>query len=326
MGIAATTFAPVMKFRFGASARDADGVSGTLSHVIVAAESRSVIAVGVHFGFGPFGHEVYAPVERVRAATDNGVEFNTSRAEIEKDGKQPVGVRLGSETPVTQSGKRLGKLVQVSFNAETRELRHLVLERGLGAEFVLSATAVSQIATGSVTLTAGSNGTRPTMTPFRPDEELAADALKAIESYPRLRVDQTGVNITAIDGVIWLRGHVSSEMNRRLISDLVSGVYGLADLRNELITDPELAAEISHKLSRDPRTTEERIGVYPMLGRVRLRGAVRTASAREAAEQLATATPGVGEIVNELHVDPNANVLPVMASVTNTEDDVPGGR
>jgi len=30
--------------------------------------------------------------------------------------------------------------------------------------------------------------------------------------------------------------------------------------------------------------------------------------------------------VNELHVDPNANVLPVMASVTNTEDDVPGGR
>ena len=326
MGIPATTFAPVMKFRFGAGARDADGASGTLAHVIVAAESRAIIAVGIHFGFGPFGHEMYTSVERVGAATDDGIELNTTRAEIEKDGKQPIGVRLGGDIPVTQNGKRLGKLVQVSFNGETRELRHIVIERGMGAEFVLSAAAVSQIATGSINLTAASNGARPTLTPFRPDAELAADALKAIESYPRLRVDQAGINITATDGVIWLRGHVSSEMNRRLIGDLVSGVHGLAELHNELITDQELAAEISHRLSRDPRTTEERIGVYPMLGRVRLRGAVRTASAREAAEQMATATPGVGEIINELHVDPNANVLPVMASVTNTEDDVPGGR
>jgi osmotically-inducible protein OsmY len=90
--------------------------------------------------------------------------------------------------------------------------------------------------------------------------------------------------------------------------------------------DPELAAEISRALARDPRTAGEHIGVYPMLGRVRLRGAVHTVAAREAAERLATAIPGVGEVVNELHVSADANVLPVMASVTNTEDVVPGGR
>ncbi len=320
----ATTFAPVSKFRFRASARDAEGADGTLTDVVVAAESRAILAVGVRFGF--FGRTAYALAGQVVAATDDGVELNVVRAEIEKDGKQPEGIRLSGDTPVTQAGKRLGKLAQVSFNGDTRALRHIVVERGLAGDVIVTATAIDQISANGIALLASRNGATATFTPYRPDADLRADASQAIEGYNRLRVDMEGINVTAIDGVIWLRGFVSSELNRRLVGDLVSGVYGLGELHNELITDPELAAEISLALARDPRTAEDRIGVYPTLGRVRLRGGVRTAEARAAAEQLATATPGVGEIVNELHVNPDANVLPVMASVTNTEDVVPGGR
>jgi osmotically-inducible protein OsmY len=115
-------------------------------------------------------------------------------------------------------------------------------------------------------------------------------------------------------------------LNRRLMGDLVSQIHGLGELHNELITDPQLAGVISRALAHDPRTAEERVGVYPTLGRVKLRGAVRTAAAREAAEQIARSAHGVGEVSNELHVSLDANVLPVLAGVTNTEDDVPGGR
>lgn len=320
----ATTFAPVMKFRFGADVRDAEGAGAKLTDVLVAAESHAVTAIGLRFGL--FSHTIYAPVERVTTATQDTVALSVTRADLEKDGLQPDGVKLSDHIVISQAGKRLGKLAQVSFNADTHALRHLVIDRGLGGEVVVSATGIEQISAGAIALITPRNGVGVTMTPYRPDAELRDDAIKAIESYNRLRVDMEGVNVTATDGVIWLRGYVSSEMNRRLIADLVSATPGLGELHNELMTDPDLAAEISRALARDPRTTEEHIGVYPTLGRVKLRGAVKTAAAREAAEQVAKAAPGVGEVVNELHVSPDANVLPVMASVTNTEDVVPGGR
>lgn len=324
MEIPASTFAPVIKFRFGGDARDAEGAGATVTHVALAADGRAIEAVGIKFGL--FGRTIYAPVEHVVKASDDGVELNVTRAVIEKDGFQPEGLRLGGGAPITQTNKRIGKLTQMSFNADTHALRHIVVERGLGGEVVISADAIGQITSNSIALVVPQGGASATLTPYRPDDELRNDAIKAIENYGRLRVDMEGVNVTATDGVIWLRGFVSSELNRRLMGDLVSEIHGLGELHNELVTDPEVAASVSTALARDPRTAEERIGVYPMLGHVRLRGLVHTPGAREAAFEIATATPGVGAVSNELRVDPNANVLPVLAGVTNNEDAVPGGR
>ncbi len=323
MVTSATTFTPVHKFRFGADARDAEGATGSLANVVVDAASRTVTAVGLRFGV--FGRVVYAPATSVNEASESQVTVDLTREQIEKDGKQPAGIILSGSIAVSLNGKRQGKLSQISVNSDTQALRHLIIERGMG-ELVVSATAIQQISANGITLGAPSDGSAAALTPFHPDEELRRDALKALDSYNRLRVDVKGINVTAIDGVLWLRGHVSSELNRRLAQDLVSGLYGLAELHNELITDPELAAAISHALARDPRTAEERIGVYSMLGAVHLRGAVRTAAAREAAEQLANQVPGTGDIYNDLLVNPDANVLPVMAGVTGSEDVVPGGR
>ncbi|MGH2504491.1 MAG: BON domain-containing protein [Ktedonobacterales bacterium] len=319
----ATTFAPVIKFRFGADVRDAEGAGATLTSVVIHAESHAIVGLGMRFG--RLSRPVYALVDAVSAATLRSIELNITRAEIEKDGLQLEGVKLSGGT-VSQSGKRLGKLALLSFNADTRALWRLVIDRGLGGEVVISASAVDQITASGITLTTPTGGSGVTLTPYRPDQELREDAIKAIEDYSRLRVDMEGINVTATDGIVWLRGFVSSDLNRRLMGDLVSQIHGLGELHNELITDPQLAGVISRALAHDPRTAEERIGVYPTLGRVKLRGAVRTAAAREAAEQIARSASGVGEVSNELHVSADANVLPVLAGVTNTEDDVPGGR
>lgn len=320
----ATTYVPVSKFRFGASARDSEGQGGSLVAVVVSPTTYAIIAVGLRFGL--FGRTVYAPVEWVTSISDDGITLKATRLELGTGDKAPAGALLEANTPVTQNGRRVGKLAQLSFNSETHELRHLLVDHGMGADYVVAAASVGQIATGSVTLTAATDSARATLTPYRPDDELREDIQRAIESYNRLRVDLAGIHITAIDGEVWLRGHVSSELNRRLAGDLASGVRGIVELRNELITDTDLAAAISSALARDPRTAEERIGVYPLLGVVRLRGAVHTALAREGAEELARKIHRDGDVVNDLRVDPNANVLPVMSSVTNAEDVVPGGR
>jgi hypothetical protein len=70
----------------------------------------------------------------------------------------------------------------------------------------------------------------------------------------------------------------------------------------------------------------EHIGVYPRLGVVRLRGTVRSAEEKRLATQVASGIHGVASVQNELRIDPNATVVPTMASVTNEEDMVPGGR
>jgi osmotically-inducible protein OsmY len=114
-------------------------------------------------------------------------------------------------------------------------------------------------------------------------------------------------------------------MNRRLVEDLSRGVAGVAELHNLMIADSDLAASVSGALGRDPRTAEERIGVYPALGRVLLRGSVHTPVAREAAGKIAAENPGAREVVNELRVNANATQLRVLAGVTGDEDLVPGG-
>jgi osmotically-inducible protein OsmY len=200
----------------------------------------------------------------------------------------------------------------------------MVVNRGLGGEVLVSAADISQVDARHILLDISQPGAQP-LTPFRPDSELSTEVREAIESYPRLRIDMDGIEIHAIDGVVWLKGYVSSELNRRLVQDQLINIRGLAELHNELLTDTDLAAAVSAALASDPRTASERIGVYPALGTARLRGSVRSQAAREAAGQIAAGVRGVKSVENALHIDPAASVLPVLAGVTNEEDRVPGG-
>jgi osmotically-inducible protein OsmY len=78
-------------------------------------------------------------------------------------------------------------------------------------------------------------------------------------------------------------------------------------------------------LARDPATATSHIGVYPKFGEVHLRGRATSGEARQAAETAAARVPDVKAVINELIVDPNAEVVPVLAGITNEDDLVPGG-
>lgn len=322
MQTAATEFAEVLKFRFDADIEAADGEAGRLAAVVADPATRAIThAVVKTRPF--FGATCFVPLRLVTGATADTVSISVSLAEIEKMSAQPDGIPLNTSTSVTTGRKPLGRLRQITVNHETRAPRHLVIERR-GQEALVPAAMIASIAVKQISVDLGEVNPAQLVS-YRPDEELHQEVYDAIYDYPRLRVDLPGIVIHAIDGVVWLRGYVASDLSCRLVSDQLGGIVGLAELHNELIADNQLAAAVSMALGRDPRTAGEPIGVYPRLGTVHLRGNARSVAARQAAGEIARAVPGVKAVVNELHLDPRAEVVPVLASVTNEEDRIPGG-
>ena len=317
-------FAEVKKFRFDADVLASDGEAGKLVSVIVEGEQPRVSHVGVHVGGLFKKSELYfVPLDLVTEAKSDAVTLSIPLDEIRKHRATPSGLALTRRTALAAGGKTLGHLAQLTIHSETRILRHLVVERAMGRECLVPATMIKSVAARQIAVDLGATSVER-LTPYRDDEALRQEAYDAIYDYARLRVEMPGIEIYAIDGVIWLKGHVASDLNRRLVADQLDGIVGLAILHNELVADNELAAAVSMALAKDPRTVGQRIGVYPKLGEVHLRGNVRTAEASAAATGVARGVAGVKTVVNELHVNPNADVVPVLAGVTNEEDMVPG--
>jgi osmotically-inducible protein OsmY len=318
-------FVAVSKYRFGAPVLTDDGEEGSLDSLIVDATSHAV--TGMRARFGLFGRELYTlPIGAIRHATASRVELHKTLDDLKRDYSKVTAVQL--LTPGTQvmvGAKSVGKLTQVTVNRETQVLRHLVV-RSLRTESLVSARGITTIEGRRVVIESGSASTAPGLTPYRPDEELHEEIRSAIYDYARLRIDLPGIGIHVIDGALWLQGHVASDLNKRMVQDQLMNIRGLSEMHNELIADTDLASTVAMALAKDPRTARERIGVYPALGTINLRGHVRSEAARGAAYEIARGVPGVKDVENALAIDPNAVGIPVLAGVTNQEDRVPGGN
>lgn len=327
MESAALEFAEVIKFRFGAPVTASDGASGMVTHVIVDPDGRLVTHVGVKLTrIG--GRAYHVPVDLVGDAQARGVELTIARGEIAQKAQEvPASLALwDSATAVTAGGKPFGRLAQLTVRRDTHALRHLVVDRGLGGgEVVVAGAAVAEIAYKRIGLNLTEAQTKG-LVAYRPDADLEREANEALFNYPRLRVDLGGMRVRAIDGTVYLLGHVSSDLNSHIAQDQLAGIAGLGEVKNDLVTDTDLAANVAAALAQDPRTRGQHIGVYPDLGTINLRGVVRAPEAREAAQMVAGGVPGVARVVNELTVRPDAAVVPVLASVTSREEEVPGGR
>jgi osmotically-inducible protein OsmY len=326
MAMPPTEFTEIIKFRFGAPVVASDGASGVVEHVIVDPGTRTVTHVGIKLT-RYFGSAHSIPVELVKDARVEQVELSIPREEIaHKAQAMPDGfARLSEATTVDGGGKRLGRLVQISVIHATLAMRRLVVARGLSREEVLVPVDATTHVDGKHIAVQLDEAQMKQLIAYRPDADLLREVADALYNYPRLRVDLPGIEARAVDGEIWLRGHVSSDLNSRLAVDQLVGIKGIVQVHNELVTDTDLAAAVAAALARDPRTQRQHIGVYPTLGDVRLGGVVRTPEARAAATQVAEAVPGVARVENELAVRADADVVPIFSGITGKDDQVPGG-
>jgi osmotically-inducible protein OsmY len=326
MGTAPTEFAEIIKFRFGAPVVASDGHAGYVAHVIVDSVGGVVTHVGIRLGrLDSYAHNI--PVTLLSSAAAEQVELTITRDEI-KQKAQPMpsgGVQLSHSTLVDVNGKRLGRLVQVSAVRDTLAVHRLVVDRGLGrGEVLIPVGNATRWDSKRVSVQLPDSQARALVN-YRTDEELLREVTQALYDYPRLRIDLRGMRVRAVDGDVWLTGHVSSDLNSRVAEDQLVGIAGLAGVHNELMTDTDLASNVAAALAQDPRTHGQHIGVYPVLGEVRLRGTVKTQGAKDAATQVTAAVPGADQVVNELRVDPTGDVVPILAGITGEDDVVPGG-
>jgi osmotically-inducible protein OsmY len=325
MGTAPTEFAEVIKVRFGAPLNASDGPAGVVAHVVVDPATRIISHVGVKLS--RLGGRAYdLPAELIDAAAADAVTLSIARAEIPLKAQETpqTFARLSGATAVAAGGKPIGKLVQLTALRDTLALHRLIVDRGLRGEVVVPVDAATMIDGRRTEVGLGGDEVRA-LTGYRPDEELLRDIESTLFDYPRLRIDLRGMRLRAIDGDVWLLGHISSDLNGRIILDLVRAIAGVAAIHDELVADPDLAAAVAAALGRDERTRGQHIGVYPRLGEVRLAGVVETPAARQAATAIAESVPGVERVANELVVRPGSDVVPTFAGVTGEEDIIPGG-
>lgn len=334
---AMTPSAETWKFRFGAGIWASDGTAGKLVAVVADEQRQTLTHLGIRVHLFR-RHHYFVPVEVVTDADVDRVTLNIALDEIEKwpSKHSGIGIVLSNSTRMNAIdsldmhnmgdtvGKQLGHLVQMTVDPVTRALRDFVVDRGWRGKVLVPAHAVTSITAHQVMAHVDTSSDR--LLRYRSDEELRQAIYDRLFDYAPLRLDLAAIEIRPLDGIVQLRGHVSSDLMRRMAEDQVQGITGMSELRNDLVADTDLAAIVSMALALDSRTASQHIGVYPRLGEIHLRGSVRTRAAYEGASNVANAVPSVTRIVNELRIDLDANEIPVLAGVTNREDMVPGGR
>lgn len=310
-----------IKFRFGALVWASDGEAGTLIQVAVQPGQRRVTLVGVKL---PGGTRVAVPIERIVDATADAVRVAMTREALLQTLRPiPTEATVFSSATRVQVGGRSGNLTQITVNTADASFRRLGFRSGLSGEALAEASWITVIGDdGTITLTVPSGAA---LVPYRADADVAEDARAALNNYYRLRIDLRAVSLRVIDGEAWLLGNVSSTLNRRVSAELLEDIKGLSTIHNDLIADPDLAVTVARALASDPRTHGQPIGVYPVLGKVFLRGRTLTQTAAEAASQVAGQVSGLNTVVNQLAVAPQATYIPVLAPVTGNEDIIPGG-
>jgi osmotically-inducible protein OsmY len=316
------------KFHFGSKIFCSDGEDGTLTQVGFATSQPPCVSyIVVHLGRF-FGKNVYLPFDTVTAASGDGITLRITRAELAAASKNDLrGSVLDAKAVVECDGiAARGTLALVAVHPESGELAYLVAHHlRSGQDTLLQQQYVTKLSTGRVTVSIPESMLQ-TLPPYRSDAELQQEVESILFDLTPLHVDFKGMTIHVLDGVLYVDGNISSSLRGDIVQDQASGVQGLLEIKNRLVGDDQLAADLAMALGRDERTHDLPIGVYPRLGNVRLRGSVHNAGQKAAAEEIASNFSGVRSVTNELIVDPNMDMLTVMSASEGSEtvDKVPG--
>jgi BON domain-containing protein len=302
----------MLKFHFGSKIFCTDAQEGTLQHLLFDAPARRLTHLAVKQGRF-FGKTVYVPFEAVTEATGDGIWFNCTRAQLASfPDSAEQGVSLDARTAVRDSAGS-GTLGLVAVQPGTGELAYIVARNiPAGRDTLLREQYVTALAPGQITISIDPEQLK-SLPPYRSDRELQQEVDAIVFDLGFLHIDLKGLSLRVLDSVLYMEGNISSALRGELVRDQVSGVVGLLEIKNDLIGDDTLAAEIARALGQDARTRDLPIGVYPQLGVVRLSGSVRNAQQKAAAIEIAQQFAGVRGVIDVLVVDPSAEMLYVMS-------------
>jgi osmotically-inducible protein OsmY len=328
MVVTSVPIRPLLQVNLGSVAQATDDTLGRVVQVLVQPKTWQISYVVVQRGL-VMKKQLVLPAEFITEARADGLRLSLMVDDLLQKAQTPKEnlLALREHMPVVNGSENLGGLSELFFDAETRQLAYLVAHRHAiaGGEVLLSADQVADLQAGRLEIKVAPKAFA-LLPHYRADPELEEEVRQALWDYPRLRIDLGAVKVHAQCNEVWLLGHVSSDINRRLIEDLARAVAGVRDLHNEVIADTDLAVAIAGALAQHEETRGLPIGVYPDLGEVYLRGLAPTEEAKQVAEKVAAEIPEVKKVHNEIAVSKNTEYLPTLAGVNGTEDIAPGGE
>jgi osmotically-inducible protein OsmY len=322
-----TLISEMQKFHFGSKIFCSDGEDGILVDVVFDPATCSMTHIGGKQG-RLFGKAVHLPYDSVVSATGEGVTLSVKRADLAATkSAQPGGATLTSKSIVENSGSTAkGSLVLVAVHPVSGELAYVVAhDLRPGQDTLLREEFVTALATDRVTISIPEDKLNA-LPPYRSDSVLQQEVESILFDLTPLHIDLKAITMRVLDSVLYLDGNISSALRSDIVQDQVLGVEGLTEIKNRLVADDALAAELALALGQDARTRELPIGVYPRLGVVRLSGAVHNSQQKASAGEIAKNFAGVRSVANDLLVDPKADMLTVMSAPEGgeTKDIVPG--
>jgi hyperosmotically inducible periplasmic protein len=174
--------------------------------------------------------------------------------------------------------------------------------------FALATVASAQTTTDKVKTTTQET-TDKAMTSTK-DAWLASKTKIAL--YADQRVSGNAINVDARDGMIVLRGKVTSTEEKKAAEDIARRIEGVTQVKNNLEVvpsaekkavnrkDDEITKAVKERLAKDAQLKGSSVGVRSDNGVVTLTGDAKNLDARARASQLARGVEGVKAVKNEL--------------------------
>jgi len=221
------------------------------------------------------------------------------------EGVSPEQAVVGRGTVVNDwDGVPLGRVDHVLVDRKSRQITHLVVERGLFSHsIVVPVSMVKRVNKDGIAVRAAEDTLE-----YLP--RYAARDQADIWAELQDRLDAAVMNLSGIKanverGVVHLSGVVRDVMAKRYAEAAARSIEGVVDVENALNSDTAIWANVSAALMADPRTGIALIEVISERGIVTLKGQVNSTNIRDAAEDIASHQPGVKGVIVGLKVEPD---------------------
>ena len=136
---------------------------------------------------------------------------------------------------------------------------------------------------------------------YSSDYELSAEVENALWADEILReTDYDQIDAKVEDGIVKLRGHAITSMNRTRVEHAARSIKGVLGVEDHLVVDEDLKIEVAEALGNDERTQLESISVVAQNGVIALNGQIGSAAIRQAAEEVAASVQEVRGVANYL--------------------------